>query len=142
MTCSCPPDLTFLWQPHFDRHVYQLEKKLFVIFSKSLDYFKAFLFVLIIFEPILDGFLKYWKNPEIQDGGPLDGPHSDMITYFSQVISSPHDADAKGHIFRRTIYPPSLAVIAFIFSELRRGIGGGGGREEFPPVAEDRKSPV
>ena len=27
-------------------------------------------FVLIIFEPILGGFLRFWTNPVIQDGGP------------------------------------------------------------------------
>ena len=51
-----------------------------------------------------------------------DGRHSEMITQLLRhVKSSPHDADVKGDIFRRTIYPPSLVVIAFIFSELRRG---------------------
>ena len=34
-----------------------------------------------------------------------------------------------------TIYPPSLVVIAFIFSELRRGGGGGGA------AVEDQKMP-
>ena len=29
----------------------------------------VFLFVLITLEPILDGFLRIWANPEIQDGG-------------------------------------------------------------------------
>ena len=29
-----------------------------------------FLFSLITFEPILGGFLRFWTNPEIQDGGP------------------------------------------------------------------------
>ena len=30
----------------------------------------VFLFVLIDFDPILDDFLRFWTNPEIQDGGP------------------------------------------------------------------------
>ena len=30
----------------------------------------VFLFVLITFDPILDDFLRFWINPEIQDGGP------------------------------------------------------------------------
>ena len=42
------------------------------------------------------------------------------------VTSSARDADV---IFRHTIYPPSLVVIALIFSVLRRG--GGGGAEFF-----------
>ena len=56
------------------------------------------------------------------------------------VTSQSQDADVKGDIFRHTIYPPSLIVIAFIFSELRRG----GGAESAPPpspVVEDRKKP-
>ena len=51
-----------------------------------------------------------------------DGHHSEMITQsLCHVTSQPRDADVKGDIFRHTIYPPSLVVIAFIFSELRRG---------------------
>ena len=53
------------------------------------------------------------------------------------VTSSPRDAAVKGDIFRLTIYPPSLVVIAFIFSELRMGRGGGGGGAE-----SAKKSPV
>ena len=51
-----------------------------------------------------------------------DGRHSEMITQLLRhVTSSSNDADVKGDIFGRTIYPPSLVVIAFIFSELREG---------------------
>ena len=93
----------------------------------------VFLFVLITFEPILDGFWRIWTNQEIQDGGPR-WPHSEMITQLLRHVTSyPHDANVKGDIFRHTIYPPSLVVIAFIFSELRRG----GGIP--PPVIEDQK---
>ena len=57
-----------------------------------------------------------------------DGRHSEMITQLLRhVTSSPYDADVRRDIFRRTIYPPSLVVIVFIFSELRSGGGGGGG---------------
>ena len=53
-----------------------------------------------------------------------DGRHSEMITQLLRhVESSPHDTDVKGDSFRRTIYPPSLFVIALILSELRRGGG-------------------
>ena len=49
-----------------------------------------------------------------------DGRHSEIITQsLRHVELSPHDADLKEDIFRRTIYPPSLVVIAFIFSGLR-----------------------
>ena len=41
-----------------------------------------------------------------------DGRYSEMITHLLRhVISSPHDADVKGDIFRHTIYPPSIGVI-------------------------------
>ena len=60
-----------------------------------------------------------------------DGHHSEPITQcLRHVTSSPHDVDAKGDIFRRIIYPPSLVDITFIFSELR---GGGGGGPNPPP---------
>ena len=53
-----------------------------------------------------------------------DGRHSGMITQsLRHVTSRNHDAGVKGDIFRRTIYPPSLDVMAFIFSELQRGRG-------------------
>ena len=77
ITYHCPRDLTFPWQPYFERHVFQnfnscikKEKSFLVAVFKSLDHFMVFLFVLITLEPILDGFLRIWANPEIQDGGP------------------------------------------------------------------------
>ena len=76
-----------------------------------------FSFVLTTFEPILDGFLRFSNNPEIQDGH-----RSEMITQLlSHMSSSDHDADVIGDIFRRTVYPPSLIVIAFIFKDLWDG---------------------
>ena len=45
MTCDCPCDMMFPWQPYFDRHVFQN--------------------FIILF---LDGFWRFWTNPEIQDG--------------------------------------------------------------------------
>ena len=57
-----------------------------------------------------------------------DGRHSEMVTQLLRhVMSSPHNRDVKGDIFRRTIYPPHVVVIGFIFSELLRAGGGGGG---------------
>ena len=52
-----------------------------------------------------------------------DGCHSDIMTQLlCHVTSSLRDADLKGDIFRRAIYPPSLLVIAFIFSVLPPGL--------------------
>ena len=63
-----------------------------------------------------------------------DGRHSEMITQLPRhVTSSPNDAHVKGDIFGRTICPPSLVIIAFLFSELRWGA--------LPLVVEDRKKP-
>ena len=76
MTCHCPRDLTFPWQPHFDRHVClkisislisKVKKSFLVAFFKSL---LVLLFVLITFDPILGDFLRFWTNPVIQDGEP------------------------------------------------------------------------
>ena len=68
-----------------------------------------------------------------------DGRHSEMITQLLRhVTSQPQDADVKGDIFRHTICPPSFIVIAFIFSELRRG---GGICPPPSPVVEDQKKP-
>ena len=89
----------------------------------------VFLFVLIAFDPILDDFFRIWTNSEIQDGGPRWPPFRNDYTI---ITSSFHDADVKRDIFRRTMYLPSLVVIAVIFSELRTLI----------PVVEDQKSPV
>ena len=87
------------------------------IFFKSLDHFMMLLLVLITWDSILRDFLTFWTNPEIQDSR-----HSEMITQLLRhVTSSPRDEDVKGDIFIRTIFPPSLVVIAFIFSELRSG---------------------
>ena len=45
----------------------------------------------------------------------------DLITQLlHHVTSSPH-VDVKGDIFRHTIYPPSLVVIAFTILGVRRG---------------------
>ena len=90
-----------------------------------------FLFNLITSESILGGFLSFGKIQKSKMAD-QDGPHSDMISSLLWcVTSSPHDVYAKGDIFRLTICPPSLVVIAFIFSELRGGGRGGGGGSEW-----------
>ena len=48
----------------------KIKTSFLVAIFKSLDRFMVFLFVLITFEPILDGFWRIWTNPETQDGGP------------------------------------------------------------------------
>ena len=69
-----------------------------------------------------------------------DGCHSEMIMQLLRhVTSSPYDTDLYRDIFTRTIYPPSLVMIALIFSDLRKGGGRGGIRP--PPVVEDQKKP-
>ena len=81
-------------------------------------------------------FMRFWTNPEIQDGR-----HSEMVTQLLRhMTSQPHNPDVKGDIFRHTLYPPSVVSIAYIFSELRGG-GGGGGRNPPIPVVEDPKKP-
>ena len=70
MTYHCPRDLVFPWQPYFDRHVFNLkikQKLSYSIFKSVLG--MSLLFVLITFEPILEVFLRFWTNPEIQDSG-------------------------------------------------------------------------
>jgi len=52
------------------------------------------------------------------------------------MTSSAYVADLKGTFFGCTICPPSFAVIALIFSELR-----GRGEISPPPVPEDHKKP-
>ena len=63
-------------------------KSFLVAFLKFLDHFITFLLVFITFEPILDGFWRFWTNPEIQDGTvDQDGRHSGMITQYAYVTS-------------------------------------------------------
>ena len=51
-----------------------------------------------------------------------DGRHSEVITQLLRhVTSSTHDMEVKEDIFRRTIYSPSLVVIAFILESFRFG---------------------
>ena len=71
-----------------------------------------------------------------------DDHHLEMITQLIRhVTSSRHDADYKGYIFSHTIYPPSLVVLAFIFSELQRGRGGGRGESAPFPWSQKTKKP-
>ena len=57
MTCDCPCDLTFPWQPYFTG---------------------MFLFISITFELTLVGFLRFWTNPEIKLAD-HDGRQSEMV---------------------------------------------------------------
>ena len=74
-----------------------------------------------------------------------DSRHSDMMTQILRhLTSSPYDVNVKGNIFRRTIYPPGVVVIALILPELqcRWEVGGGGKSVPLTPVVEDTNSPV
>ena len=89
MTCHCPRDLTFSWQPYFDRHVFQkfrflllkqniLKKLSCSIFFKSLGRFMVFLFVLLLlsrFWTVFGGFGQIQKFKMADQGG----CHSEMI---------------------------------------------------------------
>ena len=61
---------TIFWQACFPKFQFLLFKKLnksfLIAFFKVLNHLMVFLFVLITFDPILDGFLGIWTNPEIQ----------------------------------------------------------------------------
>ena len=99
-----------------------------------------FLFVLITFNSILGDFLRFWQIQKSKMAD-QDGGRSEMTTQLLRhVTSSPHDVDVNRDIFRRTIHAPSIVVIAFIFSELRRG-GGIRPPSPHPPVVEDQKKP-
>ena len=76
---------------NFDFTYFKIKQQLSSsIFFKSLDHFRMFLFVLIAFELILDSFLRFWKNPEIQDGGPRWPPFRNdyVIATILDVIGS------------------------------------------------------
>ena len=88
MTCYCPGSLTFQWQPYFDRLVFQnfdffyfkVKQKLSCSIFIYLDRFMVFLFVLMTFDPILDGFFSTFRKIEKSKMADQDGRHSDMIT--------------------------------------------------------------
>ena len=128
----------------FSKFQFLLLKKIktsfLVVIFKCLDLllcFYSFSLLLSRFWTVFGRFGQIQKS-KLAD---QDGRHSKLITLLlSHVTSYPHDADVRGEIFRHTIYPSSLVVIAFIFSELRRG---GGIRLPPPPtpVVEDQKKP-
>ena len=67
----------------------QIKGKLSCSVFKSLDHFMI-LFVLITFDSILGDFLRFWANPEIQDGGPIRPPLRNdyaIITSYDVVAS-------------------------------------------------------
>ena len=112
----------------------KLSWSMFLAFSSFYDVFICFNY----FDSILSDILRVWTEIKKSKMVDQDGRHSEMITQLLRhMTSSPNDADAKGDIFGRTIYPPSLVVIAFIFSELRRG---GGIRPKKPGINGAKKS--
>ena len=142
MTCDCPSDLTFPWQPYFDRHVFfNISISLSLKIKQKLS-----CGILWVFTSFYDVFIRYnclwsqfrtvfWGFGQIQKSKMADqyGRYSEMgIQLLCHVTSSPHNANIRGDIFRHTIYPPSVVIIAFILSELRN---------PRPPVVEDKKKP-
>ena len=128
LKCHCPRDLTFPWEPCFDKHVFsklqfpyfKIKQRLSCSIFKVLRSFYVFLLVLVTFDPILDDFVEALDKSKMAD---QHGRHSVLITQLLRhIASSPHIADVEGDIFRRTIYPPSLVVITFIFLEFVRGL--------------------
>ena len=93
-----------------------------VLHVLRLVHFMMFLFLLITSDPILGGFGQIQKSKMANQ----EGRHSEMVTpLLRHVTSQPANPDVKGDLFRHTIYPSSVVVIAFIFSDLRREGGGG-----------------
>ena len=82
MKCYCPRDLTFPWQPYFNRRIFQncnfpyfkIKQQLSCSVFQSLDHFMVFFFVSITFDSILDDFLRFRTDPEMLDGGPRWSP--------------------------------------------------------------------
>ena len=112
-------------------------KKSFVVavFRSFYGVFIHFNYFWADFEQFFLGFGQIQKSKMADQ----DGRHSEMITQLLRhVTSSPYDANIKGDIFRHTIYPPILVVIAFIFSELQRGQIPPT-LPPFPPIVEDQK---
>ena len=62
----------------------KIKQKLSCSIFKSLDHSMMFLVVLITFEPILVGFLRFSTNTEMID----DGPHSEMVTHLLCHVTS------------------------------------------------------
>ena len=107
------------WQPIFDRQFFQKMKNPFFLKWRKFTFFTvAFMFLAHISVPLLvlinfcsilvllNKFLKFWGNPEIQYAHHGQSHH---------MMSSLPVADLTGNILRRTICFPSLIVIAFIF---------------------------
>ena len=52
----------------------KINKSFLAAFYTSFYYFMVFLFVLLSIEPSLEGFLRFWTNPYVQDNGPSWSP--------------------------------------------------------------------
>ena len=96
MTCHSPRDLTFPWQPCFDRYAFsnfnfpyfkKIKTSFLVAIFKSLDRFIVFLFVLITFEPILDGFGGFGQIQKSKMAD-QDDRHSELITQLLRHVTS------------------------------------------------------
>ena len=87
----------------------QFSSRKFNVFSSYWCSFTGFGYFSLNF----GGFLKFWENLEIKDGGSKMAAIRQLLRY---MTSSLRDADLKGDIFRRTIYPLSLTVILCLYT--------------------------
>ena len=89
----------------------------------SFRNFYFFYLILVFLNWFWSRFVQFWRFPEvlrksrnprwrIQDGRNL----AIMSKLPRHITSSLRDADFKGEIFGRTIYPSSVTVIAFILA--------------------------
>ena len=108
-----------------------------VAFFKSEDHFMMFLFVLITFDSILGDIMRFWTNPEIQDGGPRWPPlRNDYAIFTSCNIIASRCVRHRRH-FRTYYLPFNSRFLSFYIL----GVTEGGGPNPSPPVVEDQKKP-
>ena len=87
MSCHCSSNLTLPWQPYFDRQFFQKfefnsfnGKVTFILLSFTFSYHLSGLFCFYYFLANFNGFLRLWKKPEIQVGGPKVATKIEMKT--------------------------------------------------------------
>ena len=91
-----------------------------------------FLFVLITFDSILGDFLRFWTNPEIQDGGPRWPPfRNDYAIITSCDVIALGCGRQRRHF--RTYYLPSTSRCHSFYI-----LGVTGGAESAPPPGRRR----
>ena len=88
-----------------------------------------------------DSFQGFWRNPEIQDGGPRWPPlKNDYVIPTSCEVINPFCGRQRKQFF--TYYLPIKSYChSFIGLEVLRGGGGGGGRNQPAPRLRNEKKP-